>query len=522
LDAGKVYTTKVLGEQEIGITMTDTTRTKSDDYIEIQALASNITIRIKNTSGELLQEFPDIPFPEIDTRGRRSENDMLKGIKVTGWDLSEFQLVYYFRLEDETPNAISPGLAPIEEWFTAYDPRSLKTPISWYHNSIAVENPDDAALASLFQSMPDLFDFSFTHGSFPVYDLPAAPPVSVGALQHVQFADTAPFSVGNPWGNKTDGYGNPFNSYFDAYFFSSVPQNGMGYNPQKRTPLPNSHLEVRDIEGYSLDLASLRSPFSSKSFLVDGVFNINTTDPLIWQAVLGSLNLTDWENESSVSPRNLSYGVFRSSFGAANFANHPKEAYTDYPEISMVDKASWYREEALPYAPLWANAYGVGMRELQESELQDVALEISTRILDRALPFVSIREFADSGLLQDAINATTINSVDPNGESYDDAVFTNRMPKNSPSFVSQADLLQLMAPFISARSDTFIIRAYGNIRDGTTIMAEQYCEAIIQRTTEPLTFRDRSSPTFIEEDYRSPPNSLGRRFKLLSLKWVDH
>lgn len=517
LDPGEVYHSKMIKiEVPIGVTMTQDSTTgtggKKDDFIEIQADKSEVTLRVKTLDGDLLQEFKKIPFPEFDTTGRWSENDQLTGSKVTGRGTEDFQLLFHFRLEDETPNTLSTEPGPIDNWFNETDPRSLAMPASVYNDVIAISEPDEAALTSFFQSQPDLFNrFRF----FPAFDIPAGPPISVGSLQHLQFAETPPFTVGNSWGNKNDGFGNPFNGYFDSYFFSTVPQNGIDYNPKNGIPLANTHLKVQEIPEYTLDLDSVQKAFSSKHFLVDGSFNINSIDPFVWQAVLGSLNLTDWEYDADSAPRDLAYGVFRSPFGASLNKTHPKTTYPLYPEIEVEEKAAWYRDGS---TPMWANAFKVGMRELRESELENVASEIADRISSRNIPFISIRELADSELIQNSIDATLINTTD--GRSYEESDTNNRIPKNAPAFVSQADILQLIAPFISARSDTFIIRSYGNSRNETTIYSEQYCEAVIQRTTEPLTFRNSSDALTTEQDYLNPPNEFGRRFKIVSFKWV--
>ena len=51
-----------------------------------------------------------------------------------------------------------------------------------------------------------------------------------------------------------------------------------------------------------------------------------------------------------------------------------------------------------------------------------------------------------------------------------------------PLEINQANILLPLAPKLSARSDTFRIRAYGEVRDADdNIIASATCEAVVQR-----------------------------------------
>jgi hypothetical protein len=78
------------------------------------------------------------------------------------------------------------------------------------------------------------------------------------------------------------------------------------------------------------------------------------------------------------------------------------------------------------------------------------------------------------------------------------SVFTSGSP-------TAAQIFTVLAPQLSVRSDTFRIRAYGevlNSSDGTTVEATAYCEAIVQRTVD------------------LAPNGLGRRFAVTYFRWL--
>jgi hypothetical protein len=92
----------------------------------------------------------------------------------------------------------------------------------------------------------------------------------------------------------------------------------------------------------------------------------------------------------------------------------------------------------------------------------------------------------------------------------------------SPAWLTQADLLQSLGPVLSARSDTFRIRAYGESvnPDNGKVRARAWCEAIVQRMPEYL---DASNRAEILPDNLNPVNKkFGRRLKMISFRWLSH
>jgi len=76
----------------------------------------------------------------------------------------------------------------------------------------------------------------------------------------------------------------------------------------------------------------------------------------------------------------------------------------------------------------------------------------------------------------------------------------------SPLTLTQADILQAIGPAISARSDTFTIRSYGDVQDPVSgdLISKVWCEAVVQRTTQE-----------IELDTNQ------RSFRMMSFRWLD-
>ena len=77
-----------------------------------------------------------------------------------------------------------------------------------------------------------------------------------------------------------------------------------------------------------------------------------------------------------------------------------------------------------------------------------------------------------------------------------------------------------LAPVITARSDTFVIRAYGEARQGGQI-ARAWCEATVQRTPDYIDGRDapETHPTDLQKG--SPNDRSGRRFQVISFRWLS-
>jgi hypothetical protein len=102
-----------------------------------------------------------------------------------------------------------------------------------------------------------------------------------------------------------------------------------------------------------------------------------------------------------------------------------------------------------------------------------------------------------------------------NPQPYDNGLSRDYYPENdysidvrnvSPLALTQADILQAIAPVISARSDTFTIRSYGDVEDPVSgaVVSQVWCEAVVQRTTQEI-----------------EPDSNARRFELVSFRWLE-
>ena len=95
----------------------------------------------------------------------------------------------------------------------------------------------------------------------------------------------------------------------------------------------------------------------------------------------------------------------------------------------------------------------------------------------------------------------------------------------SAGHLSQGALLTAIGSQIAVRSDTFVIRAYGDSRDASgKIIAKAWCEAVVQRVPEYL---DPADSPEAQDGWPQPGSKLtsvnsrfGRRMSVKSFRWL--
>lgn len=87
----------------------------------------------------------------------------------------------------------------------------------------------------------------------------------------------------------------------------------------------------------------------------------------------------------------------------------------------------------------------------------------------------------------------------------------------APGVLSQADLLTAIAPVLTARGDTFRIRAYGEAGPTNGSKVKAWCEAVVQCVPEYLDTADMPWAT-----PSKPVNTrFGRRYEIVSFRWLS-
>jgi hypothetical protein len=197
-----------------------------------------------------------------------------------------------------------------------------------------------------------------------------------------------------------------------------------------------------------------------------------------------------------------------------------------------------------------AAAEFTGYRKLTSTVLDRFAQEIVNQIRARG-PFLSLSEFVNrqlssgnlalAGTIQAALNTLAADSstnpysviqakstkVDlPNLPDAANAGYNfpaaaeGHSAYGLPGWTRQADVLRPIAAILSARDDTFTIRAYGDARDKSgNITARATCEAVVRRTRDFVDPKDAPEITTLP---RSAANLIfGRRYEIISFRLLN-
>jgi hypothetical protein len=339
-------------------------------------------------------------------------------------------------------------------------------------------------------------------GTYTHFDLPRQEITSLGML--TQMIGAKSYGIGNPWGGTA-------NTVFDKYHVSTVPRYSTTWTPESGLPLPNRYAEVYHPEGTPvIPPADLRSSANSARYLLQsGAFNINSTSPEAWSAVLGS-KFTPWKYAANTgSGINLDNVFFRLPHGAQQLPQPPL--------VNMATPAGPARRTQ--------NQSATGGRQLTAQEVTDLAAHIVDQIRARGRPYASLADFVNDGAITRAI-ATQGTLIDPATGTVTDInslipsfVSANRL--YTPGALIQSDVIGAIAPFMTARSDTFVIRAYGDAQNPVTDAVEgrAWCEATVQRI--PDLAENAAAPIADVIAPNAATYPYGRKFKIISFRWLS-
>jgi hypothetical protein len=277
-------------------------------------------------------------------------------------------------------------------------------------------------------------------------------------------------------------------------------------------PLPNRRLAPHRFGGAAVDAAALADFHRAAAhLLLDGAFNVNSTSVEAWLALLAATRGRG-ANGGAVFPR-----LVGAPGGAWDGATRDR-------------------------ARIWA-----GERELSDDELRRLAQAMVAEVRARG-PFLGLGDFvnrrlgdgpaARSGPVQAAIDAAGLNAtlreIWPlandvalpdyrHPDSIDDPTALDQRHKpathawGAPGHLTQADVLQVIGPALAARSDSFVVRAYGDAVDaGGRVQARAWCEAVVQRVPEPL----QPDPGGLDPREVGAGVDFGRRFVVRGFRWL--
>ncbi len=341
---------------------------------------------------------------------------------------------------------------------------------------------------------------------------------------------------------------------FDDYFFSSMAaQEGMIYSRYGReralpsvvsdffngeSPLPNACYRAHNggvepdklvarLAGSRRGVPADAHQRAAAHLITTGGFNVNSTSVPAWTAMLASSHL---KRPVILGNRGRLLADDRASFVVSRFSAPLMRGGADNSAGS--EDSRW-----------------IGYRELTADELVELAEAIVEQVKTRG-PFRSLGEFVNRrlstdpdlaryGAIQAALEDSDVsineryrgveNEITPGDLSggkykanyrFEEAALGSRY-QGTPAYISQADILMPIAPILNARSDTFLIRGYGESRsaDGNKVLARAWCEAVVQRIPEYLDPSDEAH--LPPAELTSKTNKIfGRQFIIQSFRWL--
>jgi hypothetical protein len=296
---------------------------------------------------------------------------------------------------------------------------------------------------------------------------------------------------------------------WDRFFFSTLPA---GDDPPPAA-LPNRRIVYYRRGGVPPRPDAVRDyETAAAHLLIDGPFNLNSTSVEAWQAQLASLNgqsLT-WDDPKT---------------GATNTATIGS-AFLRSPVVNGGDNDGWR-----------------GFRPLTDAQLHSLATAIVDQVRAHG-PFRSLAEFVNrpldapaeearlGGLLQTALDRL-VNpppslapgpglpaTAGPSPALPWPAASRGHRATLAPGWLSQADLLGVLGPVLAVRSDTFLVRTYGDAVNPATgaVESRAWCEAVVQRVPD---YVDPGDPPEAVTGLTETNSAFGRRFEIVQFRWLS-
>ncbi|TVP78807.1 MAG: hypothetical protein EA353_07635 [Puniceicoccaceae bacterium] len=359
--------------------------------------------------------------------------------------------------------------------------------VSW--NPVLAQQLDSDIFSDL-----DLFatDRTNEHGEnlnpIIAFDIPTRNAASLSVFKALPFRERKAFSLGSPWGGS-------INDLFDDYYFGTDPT------------LPNQAKNHRIVD-LTKDSESATTPLLAdrlSSALLAGGFNINSTSARAWSAIFGLL--LRYQNGGELE---VTHAFFRTPLYAA-----AEGKAIPLPFVTGGEDGS----APLPPAD---QQYNLGSRRLSSDQLRALGEVTAAAIRDREEPFLSVADFINSGILQQAIDlAHDQSAIDSNGftgvTAAEDPINPSGALKYSHAYLTQNDIISRIGHMLTHRSDTFTIRVSAsstNPLNGQTL-GEATLEATVQRFPDKMDGSDPKTPTSANEI------TDNRTFRLVNLKWIE-
>ncbi|MEJ6570749.1 MAG: hypothetical protein QNL01_01865 [Akkermansiaceae bacterium] len=332
-------------------------------------------------------------------------------------------------------------------------------------------------------------------------------------------------STGGSLGNHLDHSYMANTTLFDGYFLSTATAQtqaiyGAAARPlsevineffDQTKSLPNPNFKPATNTAPTVTAADYET--FAQHLYNKGAFNVNSTSVEAW-----ALFLASGTNEALPILDMLTASTRFSTARASDDASYSRFApmIGDQVDATTDDQNRWK-----------------GHRRLTAGQITTLARNVVAEVKARG-PFQSVAEFVNrrldsnpatgnSGTLQSAIDNSNLNTdfgqaAPKNNTELTSGNLTGNSSDGSVTQITQADLLNRLAPSITVRGDTFLIRTYGEATIGNHT-TRVWCEALVQRGHD---FVDKSqAPTTDSAALNSTNKTYGRRFNIVSFRWLS-
>ncbi|WP_309381892.1 hypothetical protein [Cerasicoccus frondis] len=312
---------------------------------------------------------------------------------------------------------------------------------------------------------------------------------------------------------------------WDQYYMSALAMDDVA----GATPPFERHVVHETVDWRDPDV-------SASGLMLKGGFNINSTSEQAWRAVLGAVNQLEYNPITGATATGLDSAFSRYYRPTAD--NEPGQIWNGYRTLTpeqIAQLAHFIVEEIKNRGPFTSVSDFVNRRLVDNPATEED--ETLSGVIQAAINRASIAEGADFTVNDPSLDAWYDEGVEMNvdyvpniqpGYVYNAEQFwggdtrTSTVSNRSafaPKHLTQADVLSLIGSSITARSDTFVIRAYGESNDPLSgeVRARSWCEALVQRL-----------PEYVDSNADQPEDSpttllnqkFGRKFKIISFKWL--
>lgn len=377
------------------------------------------------------------------------------------------------------------------------------------------------------------------------YEVPDAPIASLAEFQHMQTGPAAwdqPYAIGGSFApkklsrdevfkTKTEaaGFENVYydsayllnSALWDRYYFTGLsfddPDITEGesikaaedimtkfLDPSKENPLANRRLSLVAGEGEPSLEELTHYRWIARHLMLDGAFNVNSTRVEAWKAWLSSLKGADVDVVNPVNGR-----VSQSSNSGTPMARATV--------VAGKDGEQWR-----------------GYVSLSDTQIETLAENIVKEVKLRG-PFLSVADFINRRISSDATGKEGALQAALRASSLD---LGSGVEEGISGTIRQGDILAGLGACIAARSDTFVVRAYGDSVDARgNVLARAWCQAVVQRVPTPVgdngELIDMPNPGFPgndparTDDYIENPaasdeaRKYGRKLRVISFRWLS-